>query len=117
MEQVFEALSGLLAAVLAAAVVALRPLVLAGVEVLRQRALATVQERIGEAAARKAVGIAMEVFDDPQVSAATREMVEAGAVSLRDAFADTAKRHGLPGEVFANILIGELARAGVKVER
>ncbi len=116
MDQVIAALWGVLAAFLTALAGALVPLARQWAEAQAQRALATVQQRIGEAAARQAAVIAMEVATNPDLSAASREAVELLAGDLRARFADTARKYALPPGTFTTILTGELAKAGVRVK-
>jgi hypothetical protein len=108
MENLIQALLGLLAAVVTA---------LAGVAVQAVRAYATnlVQERIGVGAARVAGEIAAEVMGDDQVLIATREMIEAGAAKLAARFPDTAAK--LPAETLTGMIVGELGRLGQAVTR
>lgn len=108
MEQVTQALFGLLAAVLMA---------VGGVAVQALRAYAAnlVQQRIGAGAARVAGEIAAEVMGDDQVLAATREMIEAGAAKLAERFPDTAAK--LPAGTLAGMVAGELGRLGQAVVR
>jgi hypothetical protein len=115
MDQVLAAFYGLLAAVLTALASVLVPVVRAWGEAQAQRALATVQQRIGEAAARKAATMVMEIAKDPSVIAASRAVVEAAAAELRDEFQHTARRYGLPPSTFAAVFRGELAKAGVSL--
>lgn len=108
MEQVTQALFGLVAAVIAA---------LGAVAVRAVQAYADnlVQQRLGAGAARVAGEIAAEVMGDDQVLAATREMIEAGAASMRARFPDTAGK--LPVETLAGMIAGELGKLGQAVQR
>jgi hypothetical protein len=108
MEELTQALLGLLAAVVTA---------LAGVAVQAVRAYATnlVQERIGAGAARVAGEIAAEVMGNDHVLAASREMIEAGAAKLAERFPDTAGK--LPRETLMGMIGGELGRLGQAVTR
>lgn len=108
MEQVTQALFGLVAAVIAA---------LGAVAVRAVQAYADnlVQQRLGAGAARVAGQIAAEVMGDDQVLAATREMIEAGAASMRVRFPDTAGK--LPADVLAGMIAGELGKLGQAVQR
>jgi hypothetical protein len=108
MEQLTEALTGLLLAVLTA---------LAGIAVKAVRAYADnlVQARLGAGSARVAGQIAAEVMGDDQVLAATREMIEAGVDAMQARFPQTAGK--LPRETLAGMVTGELGRLGQAVVR
>lgn len=108
MEDLTQALLGLLAAVVTA---------LAGVAVQAVRAYATnlVQERIGAGAARVAGEIAAEVMGNDQVLAATEAMIQAGAAKLAERFPDTAGK--LPSGTLAGMITGELGKLGQAVAR
>lgn len=108
MEQLTDALVGLLVAVLTA---------LAGVAVQLVRAYADnlVQQRLGAGAARVAGEIAAHVMGDDRVLAATQAMVDAGAAALRERFPDTAGK--LPHETLAGMVAGELGKLGQAVMR
>ena len=108
MDDVTQALFGLLAAVLTA---------LGGVAVQAVRAYAAnlVQERLGAGAARVAGQIAAEVMGDDRVLSATQEMIDAGATTLRQRFPDTAGK--LPHDVLAGMVAGELGKLGQAVVR
>lgn len=108
MEQVTEALSGLLVAVLTA-------LSAVAVQAVRAYAANLVQERLGAGAARVAGQIAAEVMGDDQVMLATREMVEAGVDAMQARFPQTAGK--LPRETVAGMITGELGRLGQAVVR
>lgn len=115
MEQVTEALYGLLAAVLTAlgtiAIAAIRR----WAEAQQQRALALVQARLGEGAARVAGDIAGQVMDAPGVQAASAAMVQAGAEALRARYPETVARYGITAETLAGMVRGELGKLGVPV--
>jgi hypothetical protein len=108
MEQVTEALAGLLVAVLTA---------LAGVAVRAVRAYADnlVQERLGAGAARVAGQIAAEVMGNDQVLAATREMIESGVDAMEKRFPDTAKK--ISRDTLRGMITGELGKLGQAVQR
>lgn len=108
MEQVMQALLGLLAAVLTA---------LGGVAVQAVRAYAAnlVQERLGAGAARVAGQIAAEVMGQRDVEAASEAMIAAGVEAMRQRFPDTAGN--LPPETLAGMITGELGRLGQAVVR
>lgn len=115
MEQVVQALYGLLAAVLmAVGGVAVRA-IHAYAQAQAEQVLATVQARIGAGAARVAGEITAEVMGDDQVLAATREMIEAGAAKLAERFPDTAAK--LPPGTLAGMIAGELGKLGQAVVR
>lgn len=108
MEQVTQALFGLVAAVIAA---------LGAVAVRAVQAYADnlVQQRLGAGAARVAGEIAADVMGNDQVLAATREMIEAGAAVMRERFPDTAGK--LPVETLTGMIAGELGKLGQAVTR
>ena len=108
MEQLTEALSGLLVAVLTA-------LAAYAVKVVRAYADNLVQARLGAGAARVAGQIAAEVMGNDQVLAATQAMVDAGAKAMRERFPDTAGK--LPHDVLAGMIAGELGKLGQAVQR
>lgn len=106
MEQVTQAVFGLLAAVLAA---------LGGVAVQAVRAYAAnlVQERLGIGAARVAGQIAAEVMGQPDVEVASQAMIDAGVAAMRERFPDTAGK--LSSDTLAGMIAGELGRLGQAV--
>ncbi len=108
MEQLTEALSGLLVAALTA-------LAAYAVKAVRAYADNLVQERLGAGAARVAGQIAAEVMGDDQVLAATRDMIEAGVDALQARFPQTAGK--LPRETLAGMVAGELGKLGQAVAR
>lgn len=108
MDQIVQALVGVLAAVLAA-------LGAAAVQAVRAYAVNLVQERVGAAAARIAGEIAAEVMGNDQVLAATDEMIRAGAAALAARLPQTAGR--LPEATRAGMIAGELGRLGQGVAR
>ena len=108
MDELTQALAGLLAAVLTA---------LGGVAIQAVRAYAAnlVQERLGVGAARVAGQIAAEVMGQRNVEAATEAMIQAGVQAMRERFPDTAGK--LPPETLAGMITGELGRLGQAVVR
>ena len=108
MEQIVQALFGLLAAVIAA-------LGAVGVQAVRAYADNLVQQRLGAGAARVAGQIAAEVMGDDHVLAATQAMIDAGATAMRERFPDTAGK--LPHGVLAGMIAGELGKLGQAVQR
>lgn len=108
MEQVTQALFGLMAAVIAA-------LGAVAVQAVRAYADNLVQARLGAGAARVAGQIAAEVMGDDQVLAATQAMIDAGADALAQRFPDTAGK--LPRETLAGMIAGELGKLGQAVQR
>ncbi|CAB4579312.1 MAG: hypothetical protein F2563_04105 [Actinobacteria bacterium] len=117
MDQVISALwATVAAAILAAAPIVLR-VALAYAELLRQRGWQVLQERLGEGAARIAAEIAAQVAGSPGVQAASRAMVETGALMLRARFEQEVARRGVPLATIEGMLTGELGKRGVVVQR
>lgn len=108
-------------AAVAAVVAALTPIAWqvgrAVLDYLKQRALLTVQQRLGEAAARIAAEIAAEVAADPGVQAATQQMLDVGAAALNARFAQEVARRGIPRTTLEGMVAGELGKLGVAVKR
>lgn len=117
METVLQALAALLAAVLAALTPRLIGLANAGLDYLRERALLTAQQRLGEGAARVAGEILGEIEASPDVQAATAAMIQAGAVKLGLRFPETVLKRGIAAETLAGMVAGELGKLGVAVRR
>lgn len=86
-------------------------------EVLGERALAEVQRRLGDGAARVAGEIVAELRASPELQAATQSMLLQGAEKLGRRFPDTIRKHGVPAETLAGMIAGELGKLGVGVAR
>jgi hypothetical protein len=108
MDDLIQALLGLLAAVLTA-------LGAVAVQALRAYADNLIQARLGEGAARVAGQIVAEVMAAPDVQAASQAMVDAGVAAMQKRFPDTAGK--MPAETIAGMIAGELGKIGLGVAR
>ena len=117
MDLVVQALWAALAAALTAVVpVGVRLAARYG-EVLGERALAEVQRRLGDGAARVAGEIVAELRASPELQAATQAMLQRGAATLAGRFADTVTKRNIPLDTLAGMVAGELGKLGVAVRR
>lgn len=82
-----------------------------------QRALATVQARLGEAAARVAGELVAEINASDTHDVLTPGMIARGADMLRDRFAETVARHGISHETLAGMIAGEAGKLGAALAR
>jgi hypothetical protein len=82
-----------------------------------QRALATVQLRLGTAAGRIAAELATQVGQGALARTITPGLIEAAAEQLRDRFAETVARHGITDETLSGMIAGELGKIGVSIYR
>lgn len=110
MDEVVNAAWTLLAAVLTALASAAGIWLRAWVEVQRQRAMATLQQRLGEAAGRVAGEILLKVDGDPAVARAAQALVEAGARTLQERFAEQVRKHGIPVATLEGMVAGEVGK-------
>lgn len=117
MEDVTQAALGLLAAVLTALASIMIRAATTWVEVLRQRAMLLVQERLGQGAARAAGDVVSQLVGDPSVTRATQEMVDTAASALALKFQDTLQAHKIPTTAIRDMVLGELGKMGVRVGR
>jgi len=108
MDDVMQALMGLLMAVLTAAIGF-------AVQWLRANTLNLVQERLGAGAARVAGQIVAKIKADGDVMEATEAVISAGVADLRARFPDTAGKLA-PGTL-AGMIVGELGKLGQAVAR
>lgn len=86
-------------------------------EVLGERALAEVQRRLGDGAARVAGEIVAELRASPELQAATQAMLQRGAATLAGRFSDTVTKRNIPMDTLAGMVAGELGKLGVAVRR
>jgi len=108
MDDVMQALMGLLMAVVTAAAGF-------GVQWLRANTANLVQDRIGAGAYRVAGEIVAELKSSGHVTAASDAMISAGVAALRARFPDTAGKLA-PGTL-AGMIVGELGKLGQSVQR
>lgn len=108
MDEVMQALTGLLMAALTAAIGY-------GVQWLRANTANLVQERLGAGASRVAGEIAAEIAGSDHVTAASDAVIAAGVAALRARFPDTAAKLA-PGTL-AGMIVGELGKLGQAVAR
>lgn len=104
MEDFTKALMGLFAALISAATPFL-------IQWLRARTLRLTQELLGEGSSRVAGEIAGVIAGDPNLSAATDALVQAGVTALQERFPKTAAK--VPLETLAGMVRGELGKLGV----
>src|SRR5687768_13553839 len=117
MDQVVQALWGLAAAVLTALAPIAYRVAHRAAERFAEEALATVQLRLGEGARRVAGEIAAELRANPEVRLATEEMIRRGTLALTTRFADTVQKRGIPAATMQGMIVGELGRLGLGVQR
>lgn len=115
MEQFIQALEALATAVVVAAVPILWRVGTVFVQAKTQEAALLVQQRLGDAAARVAGEIAAEIKASPNVQAASKAMVQSGALLLEERFRDTVKKRGIPLDTLGGMVAGELGKLGVPI--
>lgn len=117
MDQVLQALGVLLAAVCTAVTPIIAGAVRAWAEAQHQAAMATLQARLGEGAARAAGEILATVRTDPSVQHATQAMVDLAAATLHARFAETIARYKIPADTLRGMIAGEVGKLGLGIVR